>query len=116
MSKTYHYGDYRVEQVDAWRWRVPQQGKMNTDGLIFAGRRMMGGLLRDQAVQQVVNVASLPGIVGRSMAMPDMHDAETRADLVAELGLYLVVVDRQLLVAADLATCDVGDDLFMHRT
>ena len=44
------------------------------------------------------------------------HHAEARADLVAELGLDLIEIDRQLLVAAQLAARDVGDDLLVGRS
>ena len=43
------------------------------------------------------------------------HHAEARADLVAELGLDLVEVDRQLAVALDLAPRHVGDDFLVGR-
>ena len=46
---------------------------------------------------------------------PRAHHAEPRADLVAELRLDLVEVDRELLVAAELPASDVRDDLFMGR-
>jgi len=46
---------------------------MHTDGLVFADREMIRDLEGDQALQQVVNVAHLPGIVGPSIAMPDIH-------------------------------------------
>jgi tRNA-splicing ligase RtcB len=46
---------------------------MRTDGLIFADDGLMKDLEGDQAVQQVANVAHLPGIVGPSIAMPDIH-------------------------------------------
>ena len=62
-----------VEQIDAYRWRVPRAGRMRTDGLIFADAGLMHDLEGDQCVQQVVNVAHLPGIVGPSIAMPDIH-------------------------------------------
>ena len=62
-----------VEQVDAFRWRVPRTGGMRTDGLIFADAELMHDLEGDQCIQQVVNVAHLPGIVGPSIAMPDIH-------------------------------------------
>ncbi len=62
-----------VEQLDAYRWRVPRTGGMRTDGLIFADAELMRDLEGDQCVQQVVNVAHLPGIVGPSIAMPDIH-------------------------------------------
>ena len=44
------------------------------------------------------------------------HQAKARADLVAELGLDLVQVDRQLFVAVQLVACQVGDHFFMGRT
>ncbi|MGH7699287.1 MAG: RtcB family protein [Gemmatimonadales bacterium] len=65
--------DIRMERIDAYRWRVPRQGGMRTDGLIFADEGLMKDLEGDQAVQQVANVAHLPGIVGPSIAMPDIH-------------------------------------------
>jgi len=62
-----------LERIDAYRWRVPRQGGMRTDGLIFADEALIRDLEGDQAVQQVANVAHLPGIVGPSIAMPDIH-------------------------------------------
>ena len=62
-----------VERIDAVRWRVPRHGGMRTEGLIFADDALMEGLTGEQAIQQVVNVAHLPGIVGPSIAMPDVH-------------------------------------------
>ena len=65
--------NYTVERIDDYRWRVPRQGGMRTEGLIFADQALMDGLAGDEAVTQVANVAHLPGIVGPSIAMPDIH-------------------------------------------
>jgi len=46
---------------------------MLVDGLIFVSEAMLKELLEEQAVEQVANVAFLPGIVGHSLAMPDIH-------------------------------------------
>ena len=62
-----------VERIDAYRWRIPRQGGMRTEGLIFADEQLMRDLEGDQAVQQLANVAHLPGIVGPAIAMPDIH-------------------------------------------
>src|SRR2546426_1436570 len=62
-----------VERIDAYRWRIPRQGGMRTEGLIFADEQLMRDLEDDQAVQQVANVAHLPGLVGPAIAMPDIH-------------------------------------------
>jgi tRNA-splicing ligase RtcB (3'-phosphate/5'-hydroxy nucleic acid ligase) len=63
----------RVERLDDYRWIIPRQGKMRVEGLIYADRALMEQIRGDQSVQQVANVACLPGIVGRSIAMPDIH-------------------------------------------
>lgn len=63
----------KIEQIDACRWRLPREGAMRTDGLVFASRDMMAVLKKEQALEQVRNVATLPGIVGPSLAMPDIH-------------------------------------------
>ena len=60
-------------RLDPYRWLIPRQGKMRVDGLIFADRKLMRDIRGDQAAQQVANVAQLPGIVGRSIGMPDIH-------------------------------------------
>jgi tRNA-splicing ligase RtcB (3'-phosphate/5'-hydroxy nucleic acid ligase) len=61
------------ERIDAYRWRLPRRGGMRTDGLIFADEGLMHDLEGDQALEQVANVAHLPGIVGPAIAMPDIH-------------------------------------------
>ncbi len=63
----------KIEKVDQWRWRIPKEGKMHTEGLVFADEAMMNDIQKDQSLLQVANVATLPGIVGPSMAMPDIH-------------------------------------------
>src|SRR5262245_35168654 len=64
-----------LEQVDANSYRIPRshRGDMRVDGLIFANERLIEQIRKDQAPDQVVNVATLPGIQGASLAMPDIH-------------------------------------------
>jgi tRNA-splicing ligase RtcB (3'-phosphate/5'-hydroxy nucleic acid ligase) len=63
----------KIQKIDEWRWRIPREGKMRTEGLVFADDKMMQDIRKDQSLHQVMNVATLPGIVGKSMAMPDIH-------------------------------------------
>ncbi|MCK9375453.1 MAG: RtcB family protein [Syntrophobacterales bacterium] len=63
----------KLRQIDDYRWEIPREGKMRTRGLIFCSREMLPSIQDDQSLQQVANVATLPGIVGPSMAMPDIH-------------------------------------------
>ncbi|MFC1871767.1 RtcB family protein [Chloroflexota bacterium] len=64
-----------LEKVDEYRWRIPKSYKagMRVPGLIYADRDILEHVLAEQAPEQVVNVAFLPGIVGYSLAMPDIH-------------------------------------------
>ncbi len=64
-----------LEQIDACCWRIPKSYKqgMRVDGLIFASEQLIGSVKKDQAAEQVANVAFLPGIQLASLAMPDIH-------------------------------------------
>src|SRR5438128_8912754 len=64
-----------LEQVDECCWRIPKSYKpgMRVDGLIFANDRLLDQIKKDQAPEQVANVAFLPGIQHASLAMPDIH-------------------------------------------
>ncbi|MBI4410278.1 MAG: RtcB family protein [Gemmatimonadetes bacterium] len=62
-----------IRRLDDYRWLIPRQGKMRVDGLIYADADLMRDIRGDEAVKQVANVACLPGIVGRSIGMPDIH-------------------------------------------
>jgi tRNA-splicing ligase RtcB len=63
----------RLRQVDEYRWEIPREGKMRTRGLIFASQAMLPKIHEDRSLEQVANVATLPGIEGASLAMPDIH-------------------------------------------
>jgi tRNA-splicing ligase RtcB len=64
---------HNLKQIDQYRWLLPKQGKMLTDGLLFLDKGLLEHIKNDRSIAQVANVAWLPGIVGRSLAMPDMH-------------------------------------------
>ena len=64
-----------VRRLDDHRWELPQDYKpgMLVPGIIYADDEMMESIARDQSLEQVANVAFLPGIVVASFAMPDIH-------------------------------------------
>ena len=62
-----------LERVDDYRYRIPKRGGMRVPGLIYASAAMARDIRADKSPQQVVNVAHLPGIIGHSIAMPDIH-------------------------------------------
>ncbi len=57
----------------ACRWRIEPTGAMRVPGVVFASEELLPDASGDQTLQQVVNVATLPGIVEASFAMPDLH-------------------------------------------
>jgi tRNA-splicing ligase RtcB len=65
----------RIEKIDRYRWRLPRDEKlgMRTDVVIYATKRMLDKIGQDQSLEQAANVATLPGIVGSSLVMPDVH-------------------------------------------
>ena len=64
---------FSLEKIDDNRWRVQKQGAMRTSGIVYASAAMLDSIRADQSLAQVANVACLPGIVGSSLAMPDIH-------------------------------------------
>ena len=54
-------------------WEIPKTGNMRVPGRIYASEKLMKVILHDESLKQVANVAHLPGIVGYSFAMPDIH-------------------------------------------
>ncbi len=62
-----------MKKIDYYKFIIPKTDDMRVEGLIFADDVMIKDIKKDNSWKQVANVASLPGIVGRSMAMPDIH-------------------------------------------
>jgi len=56
-----------------YRFRIDPSGDMRVPGVVFASKRLLPEAAGDRSLQQVANVATLPGIVGASYAMPDIH-------------------------------------------
>lgn len=64
-----------IEQLSLYKWRIPSTAKpgMRVDGFIYADESLLDTAGQEQALEQVANVACLPGIVKGSFAMPDIH-------------------------------------------
>ncbi|MFE0632167.1 RtcB family protein [Streptomyces sp. NPDC058864] len=60
-----------VVEEDPYRFRIGRRAGMRVPGVVFASRELLNHA--EKALEQVVNVATLPGIVGASYAMPDVH-------------------------------------------
>jgi len=64
-----------LKQLDQYRYIIPTSYKkgMRIEGMIYADAQLIEQIEQDQTKDQVANVATLPGLVGRSLAMPDAH-------------------------------------------
>ncbi len=64
---------FKLVKLDDVRWEIPKTGGMRVPGLIFTDEKTLPSIRQDKSPEQVYNVAHLPGIVGKSLAMPDIH-------------------------------------------
>ena len=62
----------RLTRVSDHEWHVSPHGAMRVPGVIYASERLIRDM-DDKVYEQVCNVATLPGIVQASYAMPDAH-------------------------------------------
>jgi tRNA-splicing ligase RtcB len=62
-----------LKKINDYEWEIPKTGKMNVPGKIFASKKLIEKIKQDLTLQQVQNVAMLPGILKASIAMPDAH-------------------------------------------
>lgn len=114
----------RLIRIDDNRWEIPMDymDGMNTNAVIYANDAMISHIREDNAPQQAANVACLPGIVGSSMAMPDIHwgygfpiggiaavDADSGSVSPGGIGFDINCGVR--LVKTDLTLKDVGGNI-----
>jgi tRNA-splicing ligase RtcB (3'-phosphate/5'-hydroxy nucleic acid ligase) len=62
----------RLTRLDATTWRIEPAGAMRVPAIIYADEDLIRGM-DDKVYTQAANVATLPGIVAASYAMPDAH-------------------------------------------
>ncbi len=62
-----------LKQIDKYRWEVPKTGAMRVPGIVYSSASMLQADKQKEPLKQVANVATLPGILKASLAMPDMH-------------------------------------------
>ncbi|MER6524053.1 RtcB family protein [Streptomyces sp. NPDC001508] len=65
--------DIRLTAQGPWRFRIERTGAMRVPGAVLAPHALLPDEPGDQALAQVAHVATLPGIVRASYAMPDIH-------------------------------------------
>lgn len=65
----------KLEKIDDYRLKIPKSYKngMRVDGIIYSDSQLLEKIKEDMALEQVANVATMPGILKYSFAMPDIH-------------------------------------------
>jgi tRNA-splicing ligase RtcB len=110
----------KLKKIDNYRFVIPisfQEG-MKIEGLIYSSDKLIAAVERDGTLKQVANVATLPGFVGRSLAMPDAHQgygfaiggvaaADLDKGVVSAGGVGFDINCGVRLLASDLELSDV---------
>ena len=63
----------QLNKLNNFQYEIPATGNMKVPGMLYINDRILNNFSDDEPLKQVMNVASLPGIVKASMAMPDIH-------------------------------------------
>lgn len=63
-------------KINDWLWELPKsfRGDMRVPARAYVSEEMLEEALRDKSIEQLLNVATLPGIQRYALAMPDMHE------------------------------------------
>jgi tRNA-splicing ligase RtcB len=67
--------EWPLHRLDGERWEIPLGAApgMRVPARVFADEELLAAIAGDRSLEQLVNVATLPGIVEASLAMPDIH-------------------------------------------
>lgn len=111
-----------LRKIDDNRWEIPmdENSTMRTNAIIYANESMISQIRSDNAPQQAANVACLPGIVGSSMAMPDIHwgygfpiggvaAVDSNDGSISPGGIGFDINCGVRLIKTDLTLDDLGD-------
>ena len=62
-------------RISDYEWEIPKTFRqdMHVPVRIFATRKLLEAVMDDKSLEQAVNAATLPGLVGHVLVMPDMH-------------------------------------------
>ena len=63
----------QLKKINDYSFELPRAGKMNVPGKIYSSENLLSHPGMSSAIKQVADVATLPGIVDSSLAMPDIH-------------------------------------------
>jgi len=64
------------KKISDWLWEIPKsfRADMRVSARIYASEKLLEEVFRDKSLEQLINTATLPGIVKYALAMPDVHE------------------------------------------
>ena len=73
MGYSSSIGCMKSKKIEENIYEIPKEGKMNVKGVVYASSEIFLDIKKDKTLEQVRNVASLPGIIDKSIALADAH-------------------------------------------
>ncbi|HSW35805.1 MAG TPA: RtcB family protein [Candidatus Limnocylindrales bacterium] len=101
----------RLEPAGLNCYRIPRQGKMNADVLVYLNRALYKTFTEDQSLQQLVDAASLHGVVSPVVGMPDIHTG-----FGLPIGGVMAMDAAEGLVSAGAVGMDINCGVRLLRT
>ena len=110
----------QLERIGPGVWEIQPSGGMRVPARVYASERLLSAVRNDQSLEQACNVAHLPGIVGASLAMPDVHEGygfpiggvaafDAEDGVISPGGVGYDINCGVRLMRTDLAASEVAD-------
>lgn len=62
-----------LKKISKIEWEIPKSGAMKVPAIVFASEKLLEDMKEDKCLEQIKNVATLPGIIKHAIALPDAH-------------------------------------------
>ena len=110
-------------KIDKNIWEIPKTGNMLVPGRVYASKVILDAVKGDESLKQVKNVATIPGIIKYSIAMPDIHEGygfpiggvaamDKSNGFISPGGVGYDINCGVRLLRTDLFINDINDKLF----
>jgi len=63
----------QLKKINEYTWEIEKAGAMKVPVVIYASEKLLNDMKKDITLEQAKNVAKLPGIIGKSIVLPDAH-------------------------------------------
>ncbi len=64
----------QLKKLNDYTWMIEKQGSMKVPAIIYSSEKLIRNINKDNTLKQLMNVASLKGIIKHALAMPDAHE------------------------------------------